>query len=191
MRDWWYHCTQTNHGDRWVPSLRCPKNIGRTEPKTPRLCVSPWVPECFVAVLFEKPGPVWVYRTIKRYSGIPAARHVWDADLTQEHWLIPPVVLERVGSIPDGIRAALVARAVWYYRTYRRPSLKVKFAMLIEAWGTVGPLWHPKRSRTLVPKLKRILGDPEDLWLDAAIEAEAKNRREEALLCDPSQWLDC
>lgn len=64
-------------------------------------------------------------------------------------------------------------------------------AMLIEAWGTVGPLWHPKRTSTLVPKLKRILGDPEDLWLDAAIEAEAKNRREEALLYDPSQWLDC
>ena len=70
MKAWWYHCSQTDHGVRWVPERRCPSHIGKHEPKTPRLCVSPYVPDCFTAVLFERPAPVHVYRTAKKYSGI-------------------------------------------------------------------------------------------------------------------------
>lgn len=168
-RRFWYHCTQDDHGVRWVPERRCPSTIGKTEPRTPRLCVCPYVPNCFVAALFCEQAPVHVYRTVKEYSGIPA-RSVWDALVTDEHWLIPPVTLERIGSIDAATVRSVVSPAIWYYDRYRRPSIKVKFGLAVLAWEVLGPAWHPKSNRGAV--LRSILGDPDDRFLEAALEVE-------------------
>lgn len=174
MKQFWYHCSQKDHGVRWVPERRCPSNIGKSEPRTPRLCVAPFVPDCFVAALFEAPAPVHVYRTAKKYSGIKP-RDVHDAPLTGERWLIPPVVLERVGTIDRATVADVTSNAIWFYRRYRIGLVKVKYAMLAEAWTKLGPAWHPKRAATLVPRLPAVFGGSvDDLWLAAAVDAELR-----------------
>ena len=174
MRGWWYHCSQTDHGARWTPDRRCPPYIGRSEPKTPRLCVCPYVPDCFVARLFDRPSPVFVYRTLKKYSAV-APRDVHDAAFTGERWLIPPVVLEKVGTIERDVVRDATANAIWFYGRYRVNLVKVKFAMMVEAWTKLGPVWHPKRAVRLVPRLPVVFGGSiDDLWLKAAEEAEAK-----------------
>jgi hypothetical protein len=96
----WFHCSDRFHGMRWIAQRIAPTIIAIHEPKTPRLCVAASVARCFAARLFK--GDVYVYRTASPRRAIkPVA--VYDAIITQERWLVPPVEMEMSYVIPAPI----------------------------------------------------------------------------------------
>lgn len=104
----WYHVSRIDHGEVFTAKRRHSHQscIPSKEPDTPRLCVAPSITDCLLAVVIEGPG--YVYKSPKR-RGIPA-QSVWDKDLTQEHWLVPPVTLARVAVIPAETMALSMVR---------------------------------------------------------------------------------
>jgi hypothetical protein len=97
----WFHCTQDDRGQQWVAARIVPPLAGAGEPRTPRLCVAPTVAGCLAARLwYRNMGPVVVYQTDPRSAIRPGFNRVWDAPLTGERWLVPPVTLHRVCEIP-------------------------------------------------------------------------------------------
>ena len=88
-RRFWFHCSAVSHGKEWVADRLCPR-VPDGEPRTPRLCVAESVAGCFAATVFCHGGPVYVYSNeLPRRAVTP--RNVWDAIITHERWLIPPV----------------------------------------------------------------------------------------------------
>lgn len=64
---------------------------GYKEPKTPRICVGPTVPQCFVAIPYSRQKDYHIYRTEKPVRAIPVGSDlVYDASVTEEHWLLEP-----------------------------------------------------------------------------------------------------
>lgn len=87
-----------------------------TEPDTPRICVSPTIGKCFQAIYsnvskyFEKENypymefyvyaPEHVLRKDIIYPDeLTKKRFVWDAWVTDEHWLLVPTVMKLVGKV--------------------------------------------------------------------------------------------
>ena len=133
----WYHCTSKNHGPVFQPVRRPPVSRGLKEPVTPRLCVASTVARCFTAVLFNR-GPVYVYKTEKPRRAIKAVG-VWDAPVTMERWLIPPVtlVLDRV--IPEStVEEALCAVRMYHQETRKNSDLILKILQLAIAGRVFG-----------------------------------------------------
>lgn len=93
----WFHCAEDYHGDTWNVPRKRPTLIGPEEPLTPRLCVARSVAACFAARLFAK--DVHVYRT-ERVRRTVKPNGVYDAVITGERWLIPPVTMVKVATIP-------------------------------------------------------------------------------------------
>lgn len=95
-RRFWFHCSAVSHGKEWEAVRRCPR-VPDAEPKTPRLCVAESIAQCFAATVFCHGGPVYVYVNERPRRAV-TPRGVWDAIITHERWLIPPVrmVLARI-----------------------------------------------------------------------------------------------
>lgn len=131
MRRYWWHCTAEYHGATWIAERRCPKNCSRWEPKTPRLCVAPTIAECFAAVLFPVDRSVYCYRSEKKYNGV-TPKGVWDAVITREAWLIPPVrmLLVRTVAAPDVVRSQEFVR-MYHTLTRKTSSLRVRVSQLM------------------------------------------------------------
>ncbi len=95
-----FHCSEVNHGPEWIAKRRPPLTRSEKEPDTPRLCACPTIAPCFAATLLR--GDVFVYRTAQP-TGSVKPRDVWDAGLTGERWLIPPVRMVFDRMIPAAI----------------------------------------------------------------------------------------
>lgn len=82
-----------------MAARRPPMVMGDSEPVVPRLCVSDAVARALAAVWWlPRLGPVRVYVTEPRRANPP--RGVYDATLTGERWLVPPVRLFEIGCVP-------------------------------------------------------------------------------------------
>lgn len=137
----WYHCTQTESALTVDVQRRKPSCIGAAEPPTPRLCVAPTLGGCFAARLFDCSKPVHVYvckcRAIR-------PRSVWDAPLTGERWVIPPMTLWWHALLGP----ALVMQAQWlsyeYHRVSGKPSdLRMRLCQYALALAVLGgPRWE-------------------------------------------------
>jgi len=92
----WYHCTQHRQDATWQAERRPPITRAKSEPLTPRLCVSDSVARALAACWWTR--DVAVYVTEERRTVPPSG--VFDAVLTGERWVIPPVRLSLVGVIP-------------------------------------------------------------------------------------------
>jgi hypothetical protein len=112
----WYHCTDRRSDSEWVAQRRAPLIRADSEPETPRLCVAPSVAQALVAVWWFR--DVTVYITPMRRTVPPSG--VFDACMTQERWIIPPVKLTRVGVIPfDSIHPVQLESDPREYPGYR------------------------------------------------------------------------
>jgi hypothetical protein len=106
----WYHCTDRRTEQAWTAVRRAPITKASSEPSTPRLCVSPTVAQALAAAWWSGERPVRVYITEKRRTVPPTG--VWDAVMTGERWIIPPVRLTLLATIPaTAIEAAQVGLA--------------------------------------------------------------------------------
>lgn len=127
-------------------------NVGRRfpiyskrEPKTPRLCVCPAVPNCFAAATFLAGQDVYVYRTQKPTRGI-TPRGVWDSTITGERWLIPPLKLNHVATVKARDVDRLYAAIRWFHKDTRQNSnVRLRIAQMKIAWEILG-VRFPHRS---------------------------------------------
>jgi hypothetical protein len=97
--------------------------------------------------LFGDNKPVYVYRTEKPRRAV-APRGVWDAVVTRERWLIPPVkmVLERVIESNEVARAQTAVR-LYHEITRRKSSLNVRVAQFAIAADVLGSDSERRRAR--------------------------------------------
>lgn len=133
-----YHCTVDSTGRILQVARRKLQHRAYNEPVVPRLCACPSVAECFAARLFPPYKPVYVYRTMKQVKGITPTG-VWDAAITRERWLIPPMRLERFAEIPwDIVDAAQVAVRLYHQATRKKSSWELRLMQLLEATEVLG-----------------------------------------------------
>lgn len=144
----WFHCSARFHGQTWTVGRTCPKNVSTKEPMTPRLCVASTIARCFAARLFR--GDVFVYRTKVPRSGLKPIR-VYDAVITQERWLIPPVemVLHSI------VQANMTERACRRTRDFieihdRAPGTFQRFQAFQDAIDALGPECSTSADRRFV-----------------------------------------
>lgn len=144
----------------------CPS---QNEPDVPRLCVCPSVPGCFAARVFTKRKDLYVYRTLKKTKGIKPYR-VWDAVITGERWLIPPMRLERIATIDREDVARIQCYSVPILWT--GADIQIRTAQLAIAWDVLGKRFpnHQERRvcRFLLERFK--VGDPEIFFLKKFFE---------------------
>ena len=136
----WFHCTEDCHGRTWTVGRTAPRIMGPNEPTTPRLCVSPTIAGCLAARLWFG-CDIKVYRTTSMRSGV-RPRGVWDALITGEHWLIPPVTMELYSVIPG---VAVERHAGWVEADIRKEgcaTLRIRarqYIAFVEMLRSVAP----------------------------------------------------
>lgn len=96
LRRSWYHCSQLHREQSWTAERRAPQIRASSEPDTPRLCVAGSVAQALAAVWWTR--DVSVYVTEPRRTVPPAG--VFDACMTGERWIVPPVRLHLLCVIP-------------------------------------------------------------------------------------------
>src|SRR5437764_1008740 len=87
----WYHVSASDHGPELVAARRPPLLRTAAEPLTPRVCVEPSIAGALAAVLCVPRAYVY---SVRARAVAPVG--VWDASITGERWLIPPVTLSFV-----------------------------------------------------------------------------------------------
>lgn len=160
---YWYHCTADYHGERYSFERRPPVHRSENEPITPRICVAPSVIQCFTAVMFPRGTTVNVYRTCERRKAYFAQREIWDAVITDEHWLWPPVAFELVGKVPSVLSEEIQNWSRMYLRVHRASSFKQKMRVLITAARVLGTMWPDRWCETLAADKELV-----ERWGDAA-----------------------
>ena len=120
-RRYLYHCTVVDHGEVLRVRRKAPRYPSTGEPRTPRLCCSPTVPQCLSAFFPVDFTQVVVYRTTKPVRGVKA-QGVWDACITDERWLLPGQELHRHAVLPEHKIADLYQPFAMYFRRTRKGS---------------------------------------------------------------------
>lgn len=98
-RPWW-HCSQGHQEPRWTARRIVPPCAGPKEPPVPRLCVSGSLAGALAARHWQEGRDIAVYLTEPRRAIRPTSRQVWDAPITGERWVVPPVELRRIDFVP-------------------------------------------------------------------------------------------
>lgn len=97
----YYHITQK----KWPERVKLiPRSEGEhrldNEPLIERICVSPTIEGCLVALgsclLLSR--PIYIYRTIKKVS-VKNPYRVLDSHVTKEKWIIKPIKFMKIGKI--------------------------------------------------------------------------------------------
>lgn len=158
----WFHCTEKFHGQTWTAGRAIP-NVPN-EPPVPRLCVAENIVRCFAARLFQR--QVFVYRTESKRRAVRPVK-VNDSCLTGEHWLVPPVTMVHVDTVPEdivreasfGVLERLSAKG-WVSGL----NLLEKMLCYREAAEVLTPRWCHARECVLVDELIS--------WWEARLEKE-------------------
>jgi hypothetical protein len=130
-----YHCT-TDYVGPLLHVRRCKPDVSK-EPPTPRLCVAPSIAACLSARLFPDYKHIYVYRRLAR--GIKPTG-VWDAFITGERWLIPPMHLAEFCCIPYYVVHELQDPLKKYFKLTKAKACnwKVRLACYALAAQTLG-----------------------------------------------------
>ena len=101
-----YHISHKSLGKQPTLKPRTPFSRACGEDDTPRICVSPTIEECYLALQLEieaqyvhRIQSYWVYVVDTRDS-VFANESVFDRRITRERWLLTPTKLKRIGRIP-------------------------------------------------------------------------------------------
>lgn len=101
-RDIFYHLTPDDYGPVVEFYPRRPYTALLGEPDDPRICVSPSLAGCIVAGSFSllphMNEKLYVYATKAKAQPVDSGE-VFDADVTEEHWIMEPAVFVLVGEI--------------------------------------------------------------------------------------------
>lgn len=105
----YFHMTTMDYGDMVEFTPRKPHCAVEGEPDDPRICVSPSLAGCLVAGSFRLKfvDNIFVYATTARAHAI-SDDLVFDAEVTEEHWIEEAVIFTKVGTI-DGAKVPELA----------------------------------------------------------------------------------
>lgn len=94
----WYHISRKDFGPEVKFLPRTPITACQGEPDTPRICVSPSLAGCLVAgvIGFICDKHIYIYAT---HAHAVPAYEVFDADVTEEHWILKPAIFKKVGQL--------------------------------------------------------------------------------------------
>lgn len=146
----WFHCSSLDHGQRFVAFRKTPRHPAASEPPVPRLCVCSTVAACFASVLFPCGRPVHVYRTTRPRRSV-APRGVWDQAITGERWLIPPVELVKVETLPvDLVREAVLEISLYHDVTRKPSSRSLRIAEYARVIEVLGPRYTTRAEANLI-----------------------------------------
>lgn len=97
----YYHVSEKDFGNkvRFLP--RIPISAASNERKIKRICVSPSIAGCMVALGGLLEFPLYVYKTKGDVDVYGAGSSVVDWKATLEHWIVEPTVFYRVGEITE------------------------------------------------------------------------------------------
>ena len=102
---------------------------------------------------------------------------MWDQVVTREHWLIPPVRMVLVDTIPpDKAESAQCAIRLYHAETRRNADLWLRVAQYAVAFDVLG---GSDRERAVVQRFRAVanIDDPEQFILAKAI-TELERRRD-------------
>lgn len=158
------HCSDEDLGPTLTAQRRLPRWPANKEPPVPRLCACRTLAGCFAARLFTLTRDVHVYSTLKPV-GSNEPKSVWDALITSERWIVPPLTLHKVQIVPA--EQAMKAQAVAHLRaSYRfKSTWRTRIAQRAIAYTVLGgPAWE---GRMLQKWLRTWLSsqDPEEYCL--------------------------
>lgn len=148
------------------------------ESNTPRLCVCDSIAGCFAARVFSIGKTVYVYRTRKPMGAVKPVG-VWDAGITGERWLVPPVPLILVSAVhPFQVDDIQWSALTYVAKTGEPFNVALRSAQLVAAIETLG---GTKAEREVVAFLKSRFkfDDPHDFILAAMkdrLDKAAKRR---------------
>lgn len=167
----WFHCSDRDLGDRWTATRIVPMPEAN-ESNTPRLCVCRDIAACFAARVFSIGRPVWVYRT-RRPTGSVRPVGVWDAGITGERWLVPPVEMMLVGLIDQYTVSDIQWSSLMYVsKTWEPFNLSLRSACLIAAIDELGNT-EPEREVAAYLRSRFKIEDPH-AFIIAAMERRLK-----------------
>lgn len=98
---YWYHISTTlNKKNELLEPRSNDEGFNRTdgEPDIKRICVSPTLEQCLVAVPYSKWDEISVYKTKEKVIA-RKSRKVFDSSITQEGWITISTPFVRVGSL--------------------------------------------------------------------------------------------
>lgn len=101
-KQYYYHITQKISWGNEI--ILFPKSYGKNrsdgEIETPRICVSPTIEGCLVALgdLLNINKPIYIYRTKYKVQS-SLAKEINDASITGEKWMLRPTIFICVGKI--------------------------------------------------------------------------------------------
>jgi hypothetical protein len=101
QKKYWYHlsCTLKRKYETLIPRTNDEGfNRADHEPNQARICVSPSLEQCLVAIPYDTDGKYSLYKTInKSVAFLPSESEVFDANVSEEGWLLYPTKFIRVG----------------------------------------------------------------------------------------------
>ncbi len=181
MKQFWYHCSNEFHGDRWAlkPRTPSPLHMPISEPLTPRLCVCPVVVNCFAALMFDD-APVHVYRTATPRNGVKPV-NVWDSVITRERWIVDRVEMIRIETIDASKVAAINSPfKVWHAATKNedKVDVRLRIAQIAVAVKVLGPERSSHGELRWLARVSKHFGidDAEEYMLDRILQAFAKKK---------------
>jgi hypothetical protein len=101
QKKYWYHlsCTLSRKTERMKPRENHEGfNRADHEPNYARICVSPSIEQCLVAIPYDAYDIFAVYRT-KNKELAERPLDIFDAEITEEGWLTKPTNFELIGKI--------------------------------------------------------------------------------------------
>jgi len=99
-RDIYYHLTPDDYGPVVEFYPRKPRSACTGEPEDARICVSPSLAGCVVAGSFSLTSNAVLHVYATRAKAEPVdIKDVFDADVTEEHWIMDPAVFVKVGEL--------------------------------------------------------------------------------------------
>lgn len=108
-----YHISfRDNLSGIWKPQLPAGSELNSggkyTEPDIPRICLSPTIDQCFIAIypniskFYEEKGikhlTFYVYQPEGKVNAVNT-KGVWDSHITDEKWLLEPTKMILVGEV--------------------------------------------------------------------------------------------
>lgn len=98
---YWYHLSTTLFEKLELLSPRDNKsgfNRSDYEPNISRICVSPTIEQCLVAIPYSKWEMFGIYKTISPTIAKESV-NVFDSKITDEGWILIPTYFERIGCL--------------------------------------------------------------------------------------------
>jgi hypothetical protein len=160
----YYHLTPDDYGPVVEFYPRRPISAGDDEPDDARICVSPSLAGCMVAGAFSVTNNLVLYAyATKAEAHLVDVSDVFDADVTEEHWILDPAVFVKVGELDlgkDFSKETMHSMVEWFTPYDKEDHMLLKDEVEQDL-RSIEEKFHKEASRKLqviIPRIKDVSG---------------------------------